>query len=690
MEKLFKIEGRFFSINGQRAFVRCVTLGPFPPEKSLTEELTEIKKAGFNAVRVYEAPSKQFLDQAAELGIIVFASVVWDWGNDFIHNPKLLNEARFALGEFLDEFEGHPALAAIYIANEIPGELVRLMRPVPVREALEELLDWLKERYANCYYGYANYPTTEYLELSNTDFCAFNVYLEDREKLEQYLAHLNTLAGHRPFLISEVGFDKGTFGEERQATLISEVLEVTPRYAQGVTFFAWSDIWWSNGQQVEGWKFGLKDENDCETRALTQLSDTAVDLAVNTTELFSIIICTYNGAERIEECLEAVTRQNDPNYEVIVIDDGSRDGVAEVVKRFEKVRLIQQANQGLSAARNKGAECAEGSLLAYTDDDARPDADWLFWLRKGFEESVTGMVGGVAIAPHYEQEEQRRIANAPGQATAVLISDTEAEHLPGCNMAVRKSVWKEVKGFNPLFRIAGDDVDFCWRVIDAGHMVTYESNALVWHDVRPTKLAYLRQQWNYGKAEVLLYGIHPERFAGKGIHWKGMIYGDAVKSVQPGSIIYSGDAGSAPYQKIISQENRFSQSSLVKAQMVVRSLARFLGKAPHGLWSALTFFPNQKGKANEEGGVLYQFWNADYRAREDVLEGFLTHKWTLLNNSHWDLEWLNPMLKTYHANVSLGQTKDEGTLVYVKVSAPLKEWGFLSRRGWELVAEKSL
>ena len=85
-----------------------------------------------------------------------------------------------------------------------------------------------------------------------------------------------------------------------------------------------------------------------------------------------------------------------------------------------------------------------------------------------------------------------------------MVSDTEAEHLPGCNLALRKSTLEAVGGFDPQFRAAGDDVDLCWRVQDAGGRLEFAPGALVWHHRRDRVRSYWRQQRGYGKAEALL------------------------------------------------------------------------------------------------------------------------------------------------------------------------------------------
>src|SRR6202034_1089954 len=90
--------------------------------------------------------------------------------------------------------------------------------------------------------------------------------------------------------------------------------------------------------------------------------------------------------------------------------------------------------------------------------------------------------------------------------------DNRAEHVPGCNMAFRRSTLLGIGGFDPQFRAAGDDVDICWRWSDAGLTIGFAPAALVWHHRRSSVRAYFKQQAGYGVAEAMLQRKHPHRF----------------------------------------------------------------------------------------------------------------------------------------------------------------------------------
>jgi len=263
----------------------------------------------------------------------------------------------------------------------------------------------------------------------------------------------------------------------------------------------------------------------------------------------TVAVCTFNGERTIRECMDGLVRLAYPNYEVIVIDDGSTDGTAEIVRGYP-VRLVQTENRGLSAARNLALQLARGEFIAYTDDAAHPAPHWLHYLAHAFRTSDAVAIGGPNLPPPGDGAVAEAVANAPGGPTHVLLSDREAEHIPGCNMAFRVEHLRALGGFDVQFRVAGDDVDVCWRIQEAGWKVGFHAAAQVWHHRRKTIRAYWKQQSGYGKAEAMLQKKWPEKYNVAGhVVWAGRVYGrglqQALGQVQR---VYHGVWGLAPFQ----------------------------------------------------------------------------------------------------------------------------------------------
>ncbi|HWX75025.1 MAG TPA: glycosyltransferase family 2 protein, partial [Solirubrobacteraceae bacterium] len=198
-------------------------------------------------------------------------------------------------------------------------------------------------------------------------------------------------------------------------------------------------------------------------------------------------------------------------------------------------------------------EAARGEIVAYLDDDAVPDPDWLMHLAATFSSGPYAAAGGPNVLPPGSGRVAQCVANAPGGPTHVLLSDHDAEHVPGCNLAIRASALREIGGFDSQFRAAGDDVDVCWRLLEGGRRIGFSPGAVVAHHRRATVSGYLRQQRGYGKAEALLERKHPEKYSATGhVDWAGQLYGNGAAQHRGGWRwrVYYGGWGTAPYQSI--------------------------------------------------------------------------------------------------------------------------------------------
>ena len=535
--------------------MKAVTYGPFPGgwPVSFKHDFSQIADAGFNALRLFDMPDAHLLDAALSYGLKVFGGLKWGQNADFMMRPGLYSAANISLVNSLKSIGDHPALAGVYVGNEIPADLTRWMGPVKVRQAVEDLITLGREISPHLMFAYANYPSTEYLEPENADFTAFNVYLEEEAAFRSYLKRLHHIAGDRPLVISEFGLDSRRNGLEKQAQVLSWGMQAAyDLETAGTTVYAWSDRWWNNGAEVLDWDFGLTDRVGDAKPALTSLQNLSLNPQPSTLNLFSVIVCTRNGRDRIGTCLKAISKMTGAGFETIVVDDGSEDGTGGyVAENFPWVRLLQIEAAGLSAARNVGAAEARGEILAFTDDDCEPDQEWIARIRSIFHDGRYAAACGPNLPPKPRTWEEAVVCAAPGAPSHVMLDDEEAEHLPGCNLVVRKTAFDAIDGFDPRFRTAGDDVDFCWRLRDAGFRLGFVPGAFVWHWRRPSIPAFLAQQLGYGRAERLLMAKHPARFSKRGdARWLGFVYGGGPVRVMDDSIIYHGTMGKAGYQAI--------------------------------------------------------------------------------------------------------------------------------------------
>src|SRR5439155_24375518 len=154
----------------------------------------------------------------------------------------------------------------------------------------------------------------------------------------------------------------------------------------------------------EDWKFGLVDRDRRLKPAAHAVAEAFDDAPFSrerqrTWPKVSVIVCAYNAADTLEDNLRSLERLNYPNYEIVLVNDGSKDRTSEIARGFSRVRVVDTPNQGLSAARNVGLAEATGEIVAYTDADTRVDRDWLTFLVQPFLISDVVASGGPNVVP---------------------------------------------------------------------------------------------------------------------------------------------------------------------------------------------------------------------------------------------------------------------------------------------------
>jgi GT2 family glycosyltransferase len=533
-----RVAGKFIFVGEEKFYLRGVTYGPFKPEadgceyhdrQSVERDFALMAANNINTVRTYTMPPRWLLDIALKHGLHVMVGLPWEQHITFLDDSLRVRDLERRIREAIRTCDQHPALLAYTIGNEIPAPIVRWYGHRRIEKFLERLYWAAKEEDPGGLVTYVNYPSTEYLDLPFLDFVSFNVYLESQDKLQAYIARLQNLADERPLVMAEIGLDSLRNSEAAQA----RALEWQARTAfaggcAGVFVFAWTDEWFRGGHEIDDWNFGVVTRERGPKPALEVIRHVFQHVPFHADEswpFISVVICSYNGSRTIQQSLEALQKLEYPKFEIIVVDDGSQDHTSKIARDLG-VQLIRQENRGLSAARNAGWRAANGEIVAYLDDDAAPDQHWLLYLASAFMAGDDVGVGGPNIAFQDDRFIAHCVDHSPGNPTHVLITDRVAEHLPGCNMAFRRANLEAVGGFDPLFRIAGDDVDLCWRLQQRGWRLGYHPGAMVWHHRRGSVRAYLSQQLNYGRAEAMLERKWPEKYNAVGhLRWNGRLYG---------------------------------------------------------------------------------------------------------------------------------------------------------------------
>jgi glycosyltransferase involved in cell wall biosynthesis len=239
----------------------------------------------------------------------------------------------------------------------------------------------------------------------------------------------------------------------------------------------------------------------------------------------SVIIPAYNAQATMAEALKAVLAQTAYcPIQVIVVDDGSTDNTAAIIKRFPSVKYIYQDNQGPASARNRGAAAASGDVFIFTDSDCCPEPKWITKMIAGFSDPSIGAVAG-----------SYSIANPGERLARVIHGEIRFRHLRlmpeftrafgSYNVAIHAGFFRQSGGFNSEYRRAsGEDNDLSYRLLQEGLRIRFCKSACVAHYHQHKLARYLREQFRHGFWRVRLYLDHLAMIGGDDYtFWKDML-----------------------------------------------------------------------------------------------------------------------------------------------------------------------
>jgi len=230
----------------------------------------------------------------------------------------------------------------------------------------------------------------------------------------------------------------------------------------------------------------------------------------------SVVIPAFNASKTIKQCLDSIVNQKvDDKYEIIVVDDGSVDDTAKIIKLFKKVTYIFQKNAGPATARNRGWKGANGEIVVFTDSDCVPEKDWLREMIRPFSKyKDLGAVGG---AYGKTINKDKKLAVLIGEEIKYRYTKigkwTDAHG--SYSLAVKKEVLKKVGGFNKFYPVAtAEDWDLCYKITKAGYKIYFNKKAKIGHRHPENFFKYLKTQFKHGYYRVKLYKDHPDMMKG--------------------------------------------------------------------------------------------------------------------------------------------------------------------------------
>ena len=229
----------------------------------------------------------------------------------------------------------------------------------------------------------------------------------------------------------------------------------------------------------------------------------------------SIIVPAKDEEDKIERCLHALQAQsmNRADYEVILVDDGSTDKMAEVARSLG-VQVLSQANRGPASARNAGAKQAEGEMLLFTDADCEAAPDFAARMYQALRDPLVAGAMGVYGSrqthsiPRFVQQEfafkQKRMEN---------LETINAVHTYAA--AYRRDVFISNGGFDESYPVpSNEDQEFSYRLVEAGHRLVYAPEAIVYHQHDRNLRAYIRRKYLLGYWKTYTISKHRARLRG--------------------------------------------------------------------------------------------------------------------------------------------------------------------------------
>jgi len=234
------VRGKFVYIGDDKLYVRGVTYGTFRPDRDGDEfpvaEVVErdfdaMQANGVNAVRTYTAPPARVLDAAERYGLRVLVGLGVERCIGYLNDADGGRRIEETVRRSVAACAGHAAILGYAVGNEIPAPVVRWFGRRRIERVLTRLVNVVSREDPEALVTYANYPSTEYLQLPFLDFLAFNVYLEDADGLGAYTARLQNIAGERPLVMTELGLDSIRHGEDLQAASLAK--QVRTAFAGG-------------------------------------------------------------------------------------------------------------------------------------------------------------------------------------------------------------------------------------------------------------------------------------------------------------------------------------------------------------------------------------------------------------------------------------------------------------------------
>lgn len=231
---------------------------------------------------------------------------------------------------------------------------------------------------------------------------------------------------------------------------------------------------------------------------------------------FSVIVPLYNRPAEIKEMLTSLLDQTYQNFEVIIVEDGSKNKAEDIVNKFKDKLNIQyyfKKNEGQGFARNYGFERAKGDFFIVFDSDIIVPKDYFIKVMEGIRENNLDAFGGPDAAHESFTPIQKAISysmTSPFTTGGIRGNKNHVGqfHPRSFNLGISREVWEKTGGFKLSRR--SEDIEFSIRMINSGIKVGLIPDAFVYHKRRTSFKQFYKQTHNFGKGRIDIYCLYPK------------------------------------------------------------------------------------------------------------------------------------------------------------------------------------
>lgn len=234
--------------------------------------------------------------------------------------------------------------------------------------------------------------------------------------------------------------------------------------------------------------------------------------------MYSIIVPVYNRPDEVDELLESLCSQTMKDFEVVIVEDGSEKTCKDVCDKYADILVLHyyyKENSGPGQSRNYGAERAQGEWLIILDSDVVLPPDYMqavdTRLTANSQKPIACFGGPDAAHPSFTPVQKAISYSMTSFFTTGGIRGGKKKldkfYPRSFNMGIRKDVYLQLGGFSKMR--FGEDIDFSYRIVEAGHQPQLFLDAWVWHKRRTDFRKFFRQVYNSGIARINLEKRHP-------------------------------------------------------------------------------------------------------------------------------------------------------------------------------------